>query len=43
MASAEKPMLEAYRRVKRHEEPLLMDVFRRLILEKYLAGTLSDA
>ena len=42
MASAEKPMLEAYRRAERQREPLLIELYRRLILEKHVAGMLVD-
>ncbi len=37
MVSAEKPMLEAYRRAEQEQEPLLIELYRRLILEQYVA------
>ncbi len=42
LASAEKPMLEAYRRAEQQEEPILIELYRHLILEEYIAGMLTD-
>lgn len=41
LASAEKPMLEAYHRAQSRKEPILTDMYRRLILEQHVAGTIS--
>jgi len=41
LASAGKPMLEAYRRAEKQEEPLLINLYRRLILEEHVGRLLS--
>lgn len=41
LASAERPMLEAYHRAQSRKEPILTDMYRRLILEQHVAGLLS--
>ena len=43
MTSAEKPMLDAYRRAERQQEPLLIELYRRLIVEEHVARMLAKS
>ena len=41
MASATAAMLESYRRAQQAQEPLLIDLYRRLIIENHVTGILT--